>query len=405
MTHLKSLLFLLISPLISFSQWMELGKTGAVEMLEEGVGISYYHTSGPSPATGVTFTFEVTGNDWQSTYTHSEGGGDDYGCCRINKMDFVTPSLGCNIHNYQNFRSVYRTLDGGMTWGKFSQANVDPLIPYSDVLMVNDTLAFLLGNNNSNHAILYQLTESQSLVSLEVDSLHWKNDVFSMNTNGVGFALLEQNANSSYLFKTVDFGYNWSVVQQFSNSAFTGISITSDTSAYLSTSTGEVLKTTDGGNIWISTLLSTNFSLNAVDFYSEQIGYVVGENGSIFFTTDGGASWYDESLATPTNLLDVNMVDANTAYAEDENQMHYKNKALVALPQEFLIYPNPSDHMVYVVLPQVEQLEVIDIYNQLGHKVLSSKSLELEISNLEGGIYHLRVKTELNTYFSKLLKL
>lgn len=60
------------------------------------------------------------------------------------------------------------------------------------------------------------------------------------------------------------------------------------------------------------------------------------------------------------------------------------------IPLIFNIYPNPTSKNLNIQLSNSE-LQNVNIYNNLGQKVLSKKSLEINIENLKSGIYILEV--------------
>ena len=55
------------------------------------------------------------------------------------------------------------------------------------------------------------------------------------------------------------------------------------------------------------------------------------------------------------------------------------------------VYPNPAHDVIYVGTWRAASVQGIDLYNVMGHKVLSSTDTEINVSGLEPGIYFVRV--------------
>ena len=76
--------------------------------------------------------------------------------------------------------------------------------------------------------------------------------------------------------------------------------------------------------------------------------------------------------------------------------------------KELSVYPNPANEQISVSLQTNEPIRTLKIYNQNGQLVqlINSKAnIEtINISNLTGGIYYLRIDTDKNFYLGKLIK-
>lgn len=69
---------------------------------------------------------------------------------------------------------------------------------------------------------------------------------------------------------------------------------------------GLVFKSVNGGLVWTSSNSGiSNDKLNSIFFKDLQNGIVVGDNGKVFVTANGGASWTPENMTTARNLRDV----------------------------------------------------------------------------------------------------
>lgn len=68
------------------------------------------------------------------------------------------------------------------------------------------------------------------------------------------------------------------------------------------------------------------------------------------------------------------------------------------------IFPNPSESNINIVLPDMQQHAEVIIYDMLGKEVLVSSSLNINIYNLQRGIYILLIKHGENSSIQKLVK-
>lgn len=63
------------------------------------------------------------------------------------------------------------------------------------------------------------------------------------------------------------------------------------------------------------------------------------------------------------------------------------------LNQSISLYPNPSNNILNVKLPNTILLKSIEIYNGLGQLVLKEENTSFSILKLNDGVYHAKIKT------------
>ncbi|MCC5924986.1 MAG: T9SS type A sorting domain-containing protein [Bacteroidetes bacterium] len=119
---------------------------------------------------------------------------------------------------------------------------------------------------------------------------------------------------SNIIYRTIDAGDSWSVLDGLASGTRFGLSATGRT-LWQGKSSGNLIVTHNAGDTWnqINTEVSTN--LRSVYFMDEQRGWVGGDNGSIQYTTDGGEIW---TVSTSDNIRRINKIafaDENTGYA------------------------------------------------------------------------------------------
>jgi len=73
--------------------------------------------------------------------------------------------------------------------------------------------------------------------------------------------------------------------------------------------------------------------------------------------------------------------------------------------QKLKVYPNPSDHIVNVELPNQQNKFTISIYDLLGQKIYeTTMSTNIDISQLSNGIYFLKLSQHSNIWTTKIIK-
>jgi hypothetical protein len=77
-------------------------------------------------------------------------------------------------------------------------------------------------------------------------------------------------------------------------------------------------------------------------------------------------------------------------------------KNIVKQNQMLNVYPNPANDIIHVAMNNGEPIQSVEIYNFNGTRVLETKSLNIQSTNISSGIYFIRVKTNQNTYTKKI---
>jgi photosystem II stability/assembly factor-like uncharacterized protein len=135
------------------------------------------------------------------------------------------------------------------------------------------------------------------------DSLH----AWAVGSSGIPLSIL----------RTEDGGFTW-------NPVLTGppypirVSALNGSTAWASTSSGEVMKTTDGGTHWESLSTGTDLGLPLLQFVDERHGWVVPygtDDHPCRNTTDGGATWSEQTWGLPADVWAFFFVDSLYGWA------------------------------------------------------------------------------------------
>lgn len=275
----------------------------------------------------------------------------------------------CAVFSSVTYRII--TTDGGSTWSSFNL----PANLYSVVSIVNENV-FFASDYSPNHilkstdgGISWEQMTGATFSSVPYSHKCFK--IFDIHGNGLAFVSLSWNPqNITHIAEnTIDITANNVVL--------------SPRASFLSNNTGyfvrsapsnqtQVFKSTDGGytyELLSLTPSSTQGFMSGIHFINEQTGFVCGQNGKIHKTTTGG--------------LSVNELKKTT----------------------LKIYPNPAKEKINLVFSDDIEIENIQFLDMTGKVVKTHKSNfnEIDIQDLEKGIYLLSVKTINNIITQKVV--
>ena len=181
--------------------------------------------------------------------------------------------------------SVYRTINGGVTW----------------------TPAW--GNDNSAHWLY---------------SIHFPN-------HDVGYSVGYGGA----IIKSQDGGLSWSLQTSGTSKYLTSVFFNNDSTGFAVGEGGTILQTKNGGTVWTLKTGAKVKSLFSIHFPSADIGYAVGTGGTILKTSDSGNTWTALNSGIHSTLYSVRFTDVKTGYAAGGYGVILKtvNGGLTWLPQ------------------------------------------------------------------------
>jgi len=139
-----------------------------------------------------------------------------------------------------------------------------------------------------------------------------------------------------------------------------------------------------------------------------------------WYENDGDGNFGPQQIIT-TNADGVRSVDAadldgdgdmdvlSASYVDDKIAW-YENFTILGLAEQnestLLIYPNPSKELIFIRL-QNEVITKIELYNLLGQKIQTfvNNVENINIANLQAGIYLLKIHAENRTITKKIIKM
>lgn len=130
-----------------------------------------------------------------------------------------------------------------------------------------------------------------------------------------------------------------------------------------------------------------------------------------YFTIDGGKTWTKDTRIPNVEIHEIKMRNSDRRlflYTHGRGAWTIKlaplsnTKNIVKQNQMLNVYPNPANDIIHVAMNNGEPIQAVEIYNFNGTKVLETKNLNIQSTNISSGIYFIRVKTNQNTYTKKI---
>jgi len=253
-----------------------------------------------------------------------------------------------NLTGYAIGKSLYKTVNGGVTWDSILSLNSRGGLNLSVTL--NGTVYFVDNETDSN--VFKSTNGGNSFVAVDA-KMPKLYDVFFVNDN-IGFCT--SNTPSGRLLRTKDAGATWvevlssnSGIPYYSSLFFistdsgwvsfndrlyrynaslnvltksngtygdiSSIFAVSEDVVYACTRNGDVFKSVDRGqNFSFIKYFPNEGAFVDVHFISDRIGYVAA-NHKIYKTTDGGASWTTEVTIINSMIVELHFTDASHGWA------------------------------------------------------------------------------------------
>ncbi|MDB3905551.1 T9SS type A sorting domain-containing protein [Crocinitomicaceae bacterium] len=288
---------------------------------------------------------------------------------------------------YYGTQRLWKTINGGNNWSAISQdlTNGDGggnlnfgTITTIDVSRVNGDF-IVIGTDDSNVWVTQNGGSSWSNVSDNLPNL-WATKVLTdpsdLNTVYITFSGYRYGENLGHVFKTTDGGLSWiDIGQDLPDLPVNDIIKDEYGNLYIGTDIG-IYASHDDGLSWLA--FGENIpNVPVTDLYIQ-------EAEKVLFAATYGRSIYKKSIQeNPLSIFESSPID------------------------NVLIYPNPSEGIVNVKLPENVLSAHIYFFNALGRvvydKKLNHKESAINTSELTGGIYYVKISANNNSSIVKLM--
>jgi photosystem II stability/assembly factor-like uncharacterized protein len=292
---------------------------------------------------------------------------------------------------------VYRTIDGGSTWGVLGSIG-------GTLLSISFPPSSATGYCCGYGGKIYSISPSGTLSAMASG--------VSSNLAAISFP----GSQGRVCGENVILHYNetsWLGNQSYNEGTYNGICMKSNTIGWAVGDNGVIIKTTDGAN-WNNQTNpdKSNRTLLDVFFLNASEGWVVGTNGVILHTTNGGTLWTIEGAGMTTNMLRaVHFTSSTNGYVLGNNKTLLKYTLTTGIkengqiPASFNLeqnFPNPFNSETKIsyslAIPAQVQLTVCNMFGQQvalldkGFKPAGSFSADFKGDGLPSGIYYYRLQ-------------
>lgn len=385
-----------------------------VRIINDGVIAYTFLCDPPSPSSPGTLRVYKTTDDcisWQYIY-------GDYGYgLGIYDLQFPHPDTGFISYNLNSHVCIDRTTDGGGSWEFITGFGPEKMF-------------FISGMKGyGTDGPIFKRYENYAFFDVDTLSFTLKRQKIYFTKNNIGYRIysLSNSQPRRYLMKTLDDGENWEVVFNNDTRYFNDVIAPSDSICYLACDSGIIYKSTDIGETWSIINLNTNTSVRSISFINNFTGYALCTNNIVYATFDGGNTWLSQTL--PSNIdiaYSIKMINENVGYinaiAPQTSEyiqcilLKTENGGFTSIADKeenqntLKIYPNPIANSLNIEMkPEYKKIDICDIKGLTVYSRDLNQSniqtLKVELSNLNSGIYLLKIKSKENIFTKKLIKL
>lgn len=304
---------------------------------------------------------------------------------------------------------IVYSFDNGDTWNEI-QLNANRL---SDIYFLDSLKGYIIGKDTTGGKIFETTNGGNTWNELTPAPVanNFNKILFSNNMGWI--------SSSSGLYRTIDFGANWTLVKSGSYFSFSVY----QNSVWIPVNT-RVLISFDFGSTWqevqVYEIVGGDIRyIRSIDFINENVGWVCVDDGRIYKTSDAGLSWTEEQRISGIRLNDINFLNENLGWVvgiygsiihygdivNNINEHYFEN-----IPHSFQLYqnyPNPFNSKTIIRFELDKSAKIkIDIFDITGTKVCTIaqdifKSGKHELywngSNLQG------IKVSSGLYFCRLI--
>ncbi|NVK64428.1 MAG: T9SS type A sorting domain-containing protein [Flavobacteriales bacterium] len=342
------------------------------------------------------------GSNWSTSYT-----------CNyfLEAIEFTQNRTYVIGHNAQIGESIILfSSDNGTSWSELTLPQAGIL---NDICFVTDLIGYTMG------------TEGTLLKTVD-GGISW-------NAHGTGVssmiqALYFHDANhgfaaggfsGGYLFETTDGGLTWTEISVSATSFLQSITFTNVDIGYAVGWDGDIFKTVDGGANWSQQTPVQVYGNMDVQFTENNIGYIVGgssNSAEIQKTIDGGVNWFSQSPAVNQGLVAVHFPSSGVGYAVGAAGTIVKtsNAGGVSLSEldlnsnKVTIFPNPCENSFELRMSSnelsIDDIEIISDAGAVVYRQSFSKGEKIDVSELESGVYLVKITMGGKVAVKKLYK-
>lgn len=300
----------------------------------------------------------------------------------INSIHFLNENTGFIGQSSGSTNGIIRkTTNSGLNW-----TGVNVSAPVTAIMFADLSTGYSLGARST----IFKTTNGGLSWNISGVPSTWLNGLFVLDANTV-MAVGSHTAPiiQAFVAKTTNGGLNW-ISNDYNwgstaNSVYFTNNLTGFVACGISGYGGRVFRTTDFGENWSYQLLGNEYSLNTIQFFDQYTGMVSGYNGNAYKTTNAGVNWLPLYAVTDYHFFAMHCPDNNTCYYGGWYDVMMKTSmggVLLGNENNITLYPsdpslsqnypnpfNPVTKIRFIIGGASEQKTFLAIYDMLGRKI------------------------------------
>ncbi len=148
-------------------------------------------------------------------------------------------------------------------------------------------------------------------------------------------------------------------------------------------------------------LIGDSVQLGAINTDNSIYTWVNSIGGNTYLSNNGNARPYSKPPITTTYY--VTKICPNNNVFQDTVTVHVTNTAGLnkfANNLQVKVYPNPATNVVHIETKGITEITLCDL---LGNKILTTNENEIDVSNINNGVYFIEVKTKGSISIQKII--
>jgi len=295
---------------------------------------------------------------------------------------------------------IYYTSDGGLNWPAIGSIG----ITLNDLDFASSSQGYACGNSGAVY----------SIANGSVSNL---NSPSSATLRGISAPSID---NVWVCGGSSIFYYNGSIFsgQVGPSGTFNDIHFINNQEGWIVGNAGLIAHTADGGANWFAQTNPDpqNRTLAGVFFFDSDYGWAVGVDGVILHTSNGGSTWSVVGAGLTTEVLtSIHFTSATNGYVAGGGKTLLKYTELSGIGEEIKtlqcnIFPNPVKDKLQIKCSDFKTengtIAILSLYGKeilIKEIVKGNENIELDLKNLNTGMYFCKISTDKKSSTKKMI--
>ncbi len=296
--------------------------------------------------------------------------------------------VGYTSNRYSNF---YRTENGGKDWELIELGGTNFL--YNGLQMPDDSTVLIAGYSGE----IFKITDNgENITRVLFLQPHYQSFIGMQCIGSTCYAY-----TNDFIFRSSNAGDTWDLIYTSVEDAIKLLFIYPNHQIMMATKNADfgfrLFRTKDSCATWdtLGVMDADVFAINDMAF-QDSIGYFVGYDYLLMKTTDSGRTWVSIPLDTiydiPGDLHELQLLSADIGFIAGYEGLFYSMGVPTSFPTtdgklDLLLYPNPADSYVNILLPESSDISVFNAIGQLVYQINSQQHVYIDTHSWANGFY------------------